>query len=103
MKFSISHSNTALTIIIEDSAKTIFHIELSGEQDNIAGWRIRFIYLRKTQPQELNELLGAIPQLLEIQVDEVAHPTYINMLYALFKWAEEEKHELQEQSSIEND
>ena len=103
MKFSISHSNTALTIIIEDSAETIFHIELPGEQDNIAGWYIRFTYLRKTQPQELNELLGAIPQLLEIQVDEDAHPTYLNVLYAMFKWTGEENHELQKQSSTEHD
>src|SRR5947209_19600958 len=103
MKFSISHSNTALTIIIEDSAETIFHIELPGEQDNIAGWYIRFTYLRKTQPQELNALLAAIPQLLEIQVDEDAHPTYLNVLHALFIWTEKENHVLQEQTSTEND
>src|SRR5258708_8368156 len=96
-------SRSTVAIIIQDGADTIFHTELPGGQDNIAGWYTSFRYLRKTQPQELNELLGAIPQLLEIQVDEDAQPTYLNMLYALFKWAEEEKHELQEQSSTEND
>src|SRR5947209_1546056 len=103
MKFSISHSNTALTIIIEDSAETIFHIELPGEQDNIAGWYIRFTYLRKTQPQELNELLAAIPQLLKIRVDEDAHATYLNILYGLFKLVKKEKSESQEQISADND
>lgn len=107
MKFLVGSkeniSSTAVSIIIQDGAETIFHIELPGEQDNITGWYNRFTYLRKTQPQELNELLGAIPHLLEIQVDEDAHPTYLNMLHALFKWAEKEKHELQEQCSTEND
>ncbi len=107
MKFSASpkenFSSTALSILIQNGADTIFHIELPGEQDTIAGWNISFTYLGKTQPQELNELLDAIPQLLETQVDEDAHPTYLNMLHALFKWTEKEEHELQEQSSIEND
>jgi hypothetical protein len=107
MKFSVSpkgnFSSTTASVIIQDDAETIFHIELSDEQDTIAGWCIRFMYLRKIQPQELNGLLCAIPQLLEIQVDEDAHPTYLNMLHALFKWAEEENHELQEQSATEND
>src|SRR3989449_254626 len=92
-------SSTALSILIQNGADTIFHIELPGEQDTIAGWNISFTYLGKTQPQELNELLDAIPQLLEIQVDEDAHPTYLNMLHALFKWAEK----VQEQGSTEND
>src|SRR6266567_276850 len=107
MKFLVSPkedpSNTTTSVIIQDGADTIFHLELPSEQNNIAGWYIRFTYLRITQPQELNELLGAIPQLLEIQVDEDAYPTYLNVLHALFKWAEKEKHELQEQSSTEND
>src|SRR5712692_2385916 len=102
MKFSVSpkgnFSSTTVSIIIQDGAETIFHMELPGEQDTIAGWDISFTYLRKTQPQGLNELLGAIPRLLEIQVDEDAHPTYLNMLHALFKWTEKE-----EQSSTEND
>src|SRR5437763_4951664 len=107
MNFSVTpkgnFSNATRSIIIQDGAKTKFHIELPGEQDTVAGWHIRFTYLRKTQPQELKELLGAIPQLLEVLVDENAQPTYINMLHALFKWAEEEKQELQEQSSTEDD
>src|SRR6266567_6979931 len=107
MKFLVSPkedpSNTTTSVIIQDGADTIFHLELPSEQNNIAGWYIRFTYLRITQPQELNELLGAIPQLLEIQVDEDAYPTYLNVLHALFKWAEKEKHKLQEQSSTEND
>src|SRR5260370_28721712 len=107
MKFSVSpketFSSTTVTIIIQNGAETIFHIELPGEQNNIDGWYIRFTYLHKAQPQELNVLLDAIPQLLEIQVDEDAHPTYLYMLHALFKWAEEEKQELQAQSSTEND
>jgi hypothetical protein len=107
MKFSVSpkenFSSTTLSILIQDDAETIFHMELPGEQDTITGWDISFTYLRKTQPQGLNELLDAIPQLLETQVDEDAHPTYLNMLHALFKWTEKEEHELQEQSSTEND
>src|SRR5712692_2344568 len=105
MKFSASlkenFSSTTRSIIIQDGAETIFHRELPGEQDNIAGWYICFTYLRKTQPQGLNELLGAIPQLLEIQVDEDAHPTYLNMLYALFKWAEKKEQGLQEPTENE--
>src|SRR6266446_6523894 len=107
MKFSVSSkenfSSTSVSIIIQDGADTIFHIALPGEQDNIAGWCNRFTYLRKTQPQELVALLDAIPQLLETPVDEDEHPTYLNMLHALFKWVEKEKQELQEQSSTEND
>jgi hypothetical protein len=103
MKFLVSLSGTTRSIIIQDGAETIFHIELPGEQDNMAGWYIRFTYLRKTHPQELNALLGAIPQLLEIQVDENVHLTYLNMLHALFKWAEKEKQECEEQSSTEKD
>src|SRR5438067_9345543 len=96
-------SSTAVSIIIQDGAETIFHMELPGRQNDIAGWCIRFTYLRKTQPQELHALLGVIPQLLEIQVDEDAHPTYLKVVHALFLWTEEEQQELQEQSSAEND
>ena len=107
MKFLASpkenFSGTTVSIIIQDGTETIFHMELPGGQNNFTGWYICFTYLRKTQPQELNELLGAIPQLLEIQVDEDVHPTFLNVLYALFMWAEKEKHELQEQYSTEND
>jgi hypothetical protein len=107
MKFSVSpkknFSSGTLSIIIQNGADTIFHLELPGEQDNIAGWYICFTYLLKTQLQELNGLLSAIPQLLEIRVDEDAHPTYLNMLHALFNWTEKEEHELQEHGSIEND
>ncbi len=107
MKFLVNpkenFSNTTTTIIIQDDADTIFHLELPGEQDNINGWYIRFTYLRKTLPEELNGLLGAVPQLLEIEVDEDAHVTYLNMLNALFKWTEKEKNESQEQVSTEND
>src|SRR6266849_10951515 len=102
MKFLVSpkgnFSNTTASIIIQDGPETIFNMKLSGEQNTLAGRCNRFTYLRKTQPQVLNELLGAIPRLLEIQVDEDAHPTYLNMLHALFKWTEKE-----EQSSTEND
>jgi len=107
MKFLVSpkanFSNTTTSIIIQDGADTISHLELPGEQDSIAGWYILFTYLRNAQPQELHDILGAIPQLLEIQVDEDAHPTYLNMLYALFKWAEREEQESQERISTEND
>src|SRR5258707_7159607 len=107
MKFSVSSkenfSSTSVSIIIQDGADTIFYIALPGEQDNIGGWCNRFTYLRKTQPQELVALLDAIPQLLETQVDEDEHPTYLNMLHALFKWVEKDKQELQEQISTEND
>ncbi len=101
MKFLVSHSSSIDSIIIQDDAETIFHIKLPGSQNTIAGWSVRFTYLRKTQPQELKGLLDAIPQLLEIGVDEDAHDTYINMLYALFKWTEKEKKESQEQVSTE--
>src|SRR5437588_8632314 len=107
MKFLVSPkenpSNTTTTVIIQDDADTLFHLELPDGQNNVAGWYIRFTYLHKTQPQELNELLAAIPRLLEIQVDEDVHSTYLNLLYALFKWAEEENHASQGRSSTEND
>jgi hypothetical protein len=103
MKFLVNLSATTVSIIIQDGAETIFHLELHGGQDTIAGWCNRFTNLRKTQPRDLNELLTALPQLLEIQVDEDAHPTYLNMLHALFEWAEKEKQELKAQSSTEND
>ena len=107
MKFSVSpkenFSTTTISILIQDGAETIFHLDLPGEQDNIDGWYIRFTYLHKAQPQELNELFVALPKLLEIQVDEEAHPTYLHMLHALSQWVEKERHELQEQGSTEND
>ncbi len=100
MKFLVSpkenFSSTTASIIIQDGTETIFHIELHDGQNTIAGWCNRFTYLRKTQLRELNELLAAIPRLLEIQVDEDAHPTYLHMLHAMFKWTEEERQELQE-------
>jgi hypothetical protein len=105
MNFSVSpkeNFSTTISILIQDGARTIFHLELPDGENNVVGWYIRFTYLYRTQPQELKELLVAMPQLLEIQVDEDAHPTYLNMLQALFKWAEEENQVLQEQSSIEN-
>ena len=77
MNFSVSLSSSIDSIIIQDDAETIFHIELPNSQNTISGWTVRFTYLRKTQPQELHALLGAIPQLLEIQVDDDAHPTYL--------------------------
>jgi len=94
--------STTASIIVEEGADTIFHLEMSSEQDNIAGWYNLFSYLHKTQPQELKGLLDATPQLLEIGVDEDAHETYLNMLYALFKWTEKEKKESQEQVSTED-
>src|SRR5947209_11563007 len=107
MKFLVSPKenvfNTTISIKIQDSTETLFHLELPGGQNNLTGWYVCFTYLRKTQAQELNELLGAMPQLLEIQVDEDAHPTYLNVLYAMFKWTGEENHELQKQSSTEHD
>src|SRR5437588_10117246 len=96
-------SSATVSIIIQNGANTIFHLELPGGENNVAGWYIRFTYLRKTQPQELNELLAAIPRLLEIQVDEAAHPTYLNVLHASFKWLKEENHVLEGRSSTEND
>src|SRR5438067_3893779 len=106
MKFSVSpkenFSTSTISILVQDGAETIFHLDLPGEQDNIDGWYIRFTYLHKARSQELNELLVAIPKLLEIQVDEDAHPTYLHMLHALSQWVEKEGHELQEQSSTEN-
>ncbi|MFL5696011.1 MAG: hypothetical protein ACJ797_02770 [Ktedonobacteraceae bacterium] len=106
MKFSVSpkenFSSTTISILVQDSSETIFHLDLPGEQDNIDGWYIRFTYLHKARPQELNELLVAIPKLLKIQVDEDAHPTYLHMLHALSQWVEKEGHELQEQGSTEN-
>src|SRR5438067_4341893 len=106
MKFSVSpkenFSTSTISILVQDGAETIFHLDLPGEQDNIDGWYIRFTYLHKARSQELNELLVAIPKLLEIQVDEDAHATYLHMLHALSHWVEKERHELQEQGSIEN-
>src|SRR5947207_14445429 len=105
MKFSVSSkenfSTTTISILIQDGSNTIVHLDLPGEQDNIDGWYIRFTYLHKARPQELNELLFAIPKLLEIQVDEDAHTTYLHMLQALSHWVEKERHELQEQRPTE--
>jgi hypothetical protein len=106
MNFSVSLSSSIDSIIIQDDAETIFHIELPNSQNTISGWSVRFTYLRKTQPRELDELLAVIPQLLEIQVDEVAQPTYLNMLNAVFEWIDKEKKELEgleKQDSIEKD
>jgi len=103
MKFLVSFSDNAVSIIIQDGTEMIFHIELQVGQNTIAGWCDRFTYLSKTQPRELNELLTVIPRLLELQIDDDAHPTYLNMLHALFKWAEKEKQEFEEASSPEND
>ncbi len=107
MKFMVSQkedpSGTTTSVIIKDGAGIIFHLEeLPSEQDTIAGWYIRFKYLRKAQPHELDDLLAAIPQLLDIQVDEDARPTYLYVLHALFWWTGEGEPELQEQSSTDD-
>src|SRR6266568_7451233 len=106
MKFLVgpkeNPSDTTTSVIIQDGADTLFHLELPDRQNTIAGWYILFTYLRRTRPQELNDLLGSIPQLLEeIQADEDAYPTFLTLLHSLFKWAE--IHEPQEQISTQND
>ncbi len=106
MKFLVgpkeNPSDTTTSVIIQDGADTLFHLELPDRQNTLAGWYILFTYLRRTRPQELNDLLGSIPQLLEeIQADEDAYPTFLTLLHSLFKWAE--IHEPQEQISTQND
>jgi len=72
MKFLVSpkenFSNTTISIKIQDSAETIFHLELPGGQNNLTGWYVCFTYLRKTQAQELNELLAPYPNSLRYKL-----------------------------------
>jgi len=103
MKFSVSLSSSIDSVIIQDGSNTIFHLELPSSQNTIAGWCVRFTYLRKTQPGELDELLAVVPQLLELQIDEDAQPTYLHMLNALFEWIDKEKLELKDQNSTLNE
>ncbi len=77
------------SVIIQDGADTVFNVQLPSQDDTIAGWHTLLTYLHKTNPDELNTLLAAIPQLLKTEVDEEAHSTYLHMLRALFKWLEE--------------
>jgi hypothetical protein len=105
MEFSVTAkqdiSTTTLSILIQDGIETKFHTELPDERNTITGWCRSFSYLRKAQPQELNGLLEAIPPLLEIQVNEGSHPTYLNLLQALFTWTEGD--EVEGQNSAENE
>jgi len=82
-------SGTTVSISIQDGAEILFCLELPREQDSIVGWCKSFTYLHKAQPQVLNDLLLTIPQLLAIQVDEDAYPTYLYILQALFQWTED--------------
>ncbi len=86
-------------VIIQDGADTVFNVQLPSQDDTIAGWRSLLSYLHNTDLDELNNLLASIPQLLETDVDEEAHATYLHMLRALFKWLEE----IQEQASTAYD
>lgn len=78
----------SIHVLIQDDAETVLNIRLPGEENTVDGWRARFIYLYNTNPDALNDLLSAIPQLLAAEVDEEAHSTYLLMLYALLKWVE---------------
>jgi hypothetical protein len=77
------------SVIVQDGDDTVSNIQLPSQEDTIAGWHALLTYLHDTNPDELNNLLAAIPQLLETEIDEEAHPTYLHMLRALFKWLEE--------------
>jgi hypothetical protein len=87
------------SVIIQDGADTVFNVQLPSQEDTIAGWRSLLTYLHNTDLDELKNLLASIPQLLETDVDEEAHATYLHMLRALFKWLEE----IQEQASTAYD
>src|SRR5689334_12923537 len=86
-------------VIIQDGADTVFNISLPGEENTVDVWRAGFSYLYNTSPDALNDLFTAIPELLESQVSDEAHRTYLQVLRALFKWLEE----VQEQSSTAYD
>src|SRR2546429_1948999 len=99
MKFLVSRSSypkKTTSVIIEESGEEFFHLELPSGQDTVDGWYIRFLYLRKTQPQELNEFVAIIHRLLEIRVDEEAYSTYLKLMLGLYHWLEKEIEVLQE-------
>src|SRR5579884_2681257 len=73
------------TVIIQDNSTTVFHSMLLTEEDNIEGWYVRLIYLQNTRSNELLALLNSIPQLLIANVSKDAHPTYLHLLYSLFR------------------
>src|SRR5215471_7431099 len=79
------------SVIIQDGDDTVSNIQLPSKEDTIAGWHALFTLLHNTNPDELNNLLAAIPQLLETEIDDDAHSTYLHMLRALFKWLEEKQ------------
>lgn len=77
------------SVIIQDGDDTVSNIQLPSHEDTIAGWHALLTLLYNTNPDELNNLLAAIPQLLEAEIDDDAHSTYLRMLHALFEWLEE--------------
>lgn len=91
--------DSIMSVIIQDGTDTVFNIQLPSEENTIAGWHTLLTYLYNTNPDELNNLLAAIPHLLETEIDEEAYPTYLHMLRALFKWLEE----IQEQTTTASD
>src|SRR6266705_3399359 len=91
--------DSVTSVIIQDGDDTVFNIQLPSQEDTIAGWHALLTLLHNTNPDELNNLLAAIPQLLETELNEEAYPTYLHMLRALFKWLEE----IQEQTTTAYD
>jgi hypothetical protein len=86
-----SESDPINIIIQDDDDSTVFfYKELPVAEDNIDGWRSRLSYLQATNPEALDALLGAIPQLLERRISVGARQTYLNVLHAIFRLLEEE-------------
>ena len=89
------------SVIVQEGADTVFNIQLPSQEDSIAGWRASFAYLYNTNPDELNNLLASIPQLLKTEIDDDAHSTYLHMLNALFEWLEQQQQQTLNASELQ--
>jgi hypothetical protein len=89
------------SVIIQDGDDTVSNIQLPSQEDTIAGWHALLILLHNTNPDELNNLLAAIPQLLETEIDDDAHSTYLHMLHASFEWLEEKQQQTLNASELQ--
>lgn len=75
-------------VTVQDGDDTLLNLGLPGKEDSIQGWQARLVYLQGEKLEDLESLLGAVPQLLTIRVSEDAYPTYRNVLHAVFRFLE---------------
>lgn len=88
-KFSEEDTKEITSILIQDDRnKTLVHLGIPSEHDDIDHWKDRLKYLYQQDYEQLDELLKAIPSLLQTRISGDAFSTCQNVLYAVLSLLE---------------